>query len=632
MELIKTNENCKKCNRCIRTCDILVANQIEEEKITVDNEKCITCGKCLKECKHYAREYKDDTEEFISNIGKKNYIVLVAPSYHLVADDKYLGYLQSKGIRVLEVSFGADISTYLYVKYIKEHRGVSDRGLITQPCPVVVDYIEKYQPRLLKKLAPIQSPMMCMAIYARKYLHLDGQIVFLSPCIKKKEELIKHSDKIGKGLNVCIENFVRELSKQEVSGTYEEDKEIEIGLGRLYPMPGGLKENVLHFMPNVIVKEVEGVKYLDSYGKDTHNLPDVLDILSCSKGCMSGSAISSVNEEDLEIKINQIRNKVLDNANADTARRGLKKVYTNPFSKRAGAAERYNNLVESMEYYGINPEDFVCTYTDKTVEIKNPIASDLDEIFCDMLKTTEESKHIDCGGCGYDSCKEMAKAIYNGVNVKENCIHYLKELAEQETKDIEAKLLKEKKEQEEHKERLEEVVENFTSIITEIGQLDTANETSATEATELAQGIDDLKEKSDALKESINVMQEFMSVYNKSNEDVSSIASQTNMLSLNASIEAARAGESGRGFAVVAEQIRTLSDKTKKLIEDNTLQGEKILPKIEGAIEEIEKLVKSIETMAERVMTIAANTQEIASQTNQLNEQSTALQEKVKEL
>lgn len=626
--MITTNSNCTKCNRCIRTCDILVANTIEETKIDADKTKCISCGKCIKECKHEAREYTDDTEEFIENMDKKQYIVLVAPAYHLVASDKYLGYLQSKGHRVLEVAFGADICTYLYVKHLKEPKSVNERGLISQPCPVVVDYIEKYQPQLVKKLAPIQSPMMCMAIYAKKYLKLSGEIVLLSPCIKKGDELERNKDKIGRGLNVTIERFIEKMPQVGDNFSYTPDEDSRGGLGALYPMPGGLKENILHFMPNATVKRVEGVKYLDDYMNTA--MPDVLDILSCKEGCIGGSAIRK--GTDYEEKIKQIRNRVLDEAKEETARVGLKRKQISPYSKKIGAGERYENLKAFMYEKRINELDFICSYSIKPVHIQNPVQVDIDKIFTDMLKDSNEKRKIDCGSCGYDSCREMAIAIYNGVNTKENCIHYLKDIAEQETQEIKVKMEEDMVQQKEHAQKLEEVIESFQSVIEEIGELDTANETSATEATNLATGIDTIREKSEALKHFIQVIQEFMSVYERSNEDINGIASQTNMLSLNASIEAARAGESGRGFAVVAEQIRTLSDETKNLIVGNAEQGKKILPQIEGLIGKIEELVQEIEHLSERVMTIAATSEEIASQTNQLNEQSIKISDLVKNL
>ena len=84
------------------------------------------------------------------------------------------------------MSFGADITTWVYIKYIKE---TGQTGLISQPCPAIVNYIEHYQPMLIKQLMPIQSPMICEAIYLKKYQGIKEDLVFLSPCIAKKDEI-----------------------------------------------------------------------------------------------------------------------------------------------------------------------------------------------------------------------------------------------------------------------------------------------------------------------------------------------------------------------------------------------------------------------------------------------------------
>lgn len=139
----------------------------------------------------------------------------------------------------------------------------------------------------------------------------------------------------------------------------------------------------------------------------------------------------------------------------------------------------------------------------------------------------------------------MVRAIYNNVNVKENCVHYVRSLAEEETRAIAHLREQEKAEQEIHQQKL---------------------------------------------------------------ADISSIAGQTNLLSLNASIEAARAGEHGRGFAVVAEEIRQLSDSTKMLLSQNSEKAEAILPKAAGSMTSIEELVNRMNEMTEKVATIAANT------------------------
>lgn len=100
--MIFTNENCVDCNKCIRSCPVLIANISKENSISVNDEACIKCGACFKECQHSAREYEDDTEKFLKDLkaGKK-ISVLVAPAFVANYPNDYkkiYGYLKSLGV------------------------------------------------------------------------------------------------------------------------------------------------------------------------------------------------------------------------------------------------------------------------------------------------------------------------------------------------------------------------------------------------------------------------------------------------------------------------------------------------------------------------------------------------------
>ena len=574
MELIYANDNCTGCNKCVRDCPVLIANVATDAgKVIVDSEKCIACGACFDACEHNAREYQDDTKSFFTALeaGKKISVIL-APAFLANYPHEYkkvLGYLKEKGVNhIYSVSFGADITTWGYLK-------------------------------------------------------CDDELAFISPCIAKKTEITDPNCYGYVKYNVTFKKLFETIGNK-YQGCKEYEDELEYGMGALYPMPGGLRENVEHFLgKEQVVRQVEGEKeayrYLHEYLeriKKNKRQPFMVDILNCSKGCIYGTATElERNTDDVMLTLSDMRNKTA-NAGAD-AKRGLfgkKTKNGSPWDESVPEKDRLVNLMKAFEDLDIN--DFVRKYTNKSVEIKEPAEHEMQEIFASMNKTDAASQKMNCESCGYSSCRNMARAIYNGVNVKENCVHYVKSVAENEKEKIQNLMEEEQQKQEIHNQKLADITEQFVSLSENIDQLGDANETSANEATTLAQHIQEISNFCQELNSSLATMSDFINIYKASNEDISSIAGQTNLLSLNASIEAARAGEAGRGFAVVASEIRELSDSTKKLIVENNAKAEEIIPKINASIDSIKDLIENINEMNEKVATIAATSEEISSQTS----------------
>lgn len=634
--MVYTNENCIGCNKCIRSCPALTANVAEQGRIEVNPDMCISCGSCFDHCQHDARDYMDDTDAFLADLKKgKKYSIIVAPAFIVNYPDEYkriFGYLKSLGVKhIYPVSFGADITTWAYIKYIKE---TGKTGMISQPCSAIVNYIEKYQPDLISMLAPIHSPMLAEAIYLRKYQGVSDELIFLSPCIAKRDEI---KDKNTHGYvkyNVTFKKLLQTIGNKYKTAQ-EADEEAGYGLGAKFPKPGGLKECVQFFLgKQTTVLQVEGeeeaYRFLKEYADRKSNKPFLVDILNCQKGCLRGTGTDeTINDIDIELAINSMNKLVVD----EPERKGIFKlmgVSHNPWNNALSADDRWEYFEE--QFSDLDIKDFMRSYDNKSVDIKFPSTKEKDEIFNSMLKTTKASRCIDCSCCGYATCEEMVTAIHNKVNKKENCIFYEKALAEIEKEEVEKMHQANLKEQEIHREKLENIIAQFNLLNSGVSDLAKANELTAVDATDITQTVSDICQECENIKSSLNVFFDFIKVYNENNQNIVDIAGQTNLLSLNASIEAARVGEAGKGFEVVAGEIRNLSDSTKKLIEENKKQASNTIPKINTSIEAIKDLLQNINAMEERISNIAATTQEISAQSESIQNLSGVIQESVEDL
>ena len=622
--LIRTNDNCVGCNKCISVCSCVgatVAYQTEDGRniINIDGNKCIACGACFDACEHNAREFVDDTEEFFAALKRGEKIsILLAPAFLANYPNEYgsiLGGLKKLGVnRIISISFGADITTWAYLNYVQKNNFM---GGISQPCPAVVGYIERYIPELLPKLFPVQSPMMCGAIYARKHMGINDKLAFISPCIAKKMEM---ESVRGKGLisyNVTFDHLMRYVKEHGITGPSVKD-EIEYGLGSVYPTPGGLKENVFWFLgEDALVRQMEGEKHMYHYlEQNKENIAKgkypylFVDALNCSAGCLYGTAVepSKAETEDAMIAMMNIRQESKNNK------------AMNSWSRKLPPKQRLKKL--NKQFAKLNLEDYLCTYTDRSAgcKIEQPSQKELDAIYNSMEKTTPESRKINCSCCGYDTCHDMAVAIHNGFNHKENCIHYLKaevELEKQHALSLADQVQEEKDVIAGQRELIVKTVadidEEFSIIYKSVVDLAEGNNNSASECTDISGRMADIRNFCEQLDSALQQINEYIKELTQNNAEVVSIASQTNLLALNASIEAARAGEAGRGFAVVADEINQLASSSRDTASKSGETQDKIVSAITVILADTEKLLDTISEVNGRTENLAAVAQEIAA-------------------
>ncbi len=637
--LVYTNDSCIGCNKCIRACSCDGANIAKEvdgrNYIEVDAEKCIACGACFDVCEHHARSFMDDTERFFADLAKGERIsIILAPAFkanYYSEYEKILGGLKKCGVnQIISASFGADITTWAYIKYITENNFM---GGISQPCPAVVGYIEKYIPELIDKLMPVHSPMMCSAIYAKKYMGITDKLAFISPCIAKKNEIDDPNTDGYISYNVTFDHLMKYVREHNVYGPAVSD-DVPYGLGSIYPMPGGLKENVYWLLgQDAFVRQMEGEQHMYHYlekmkGKIKANMTPFLfiDALNCSGGCLYGTAI--------EEKMNQADDVIcnLQKIKEVSDKQGKKSAWEETLTP----AKRLQKLNKQFE--NLSLMDFIRRYTDKSAgcRINHPSDEELDEIFMTMNKDTRDKRNINCSCCGYQTCTDMAVAIHNGFNHKENCIHYVKDLAIEEKEYIDGLMqdMNEKNEREQEQKQIifDIINENFADLSNSVASVESSSNANAENSGEISDAMSNVRDFAAKLRSSLEHIRSYLEALEENNNDVINIASQTNLLALNASIEAARAGEAGRGFSVVAEQIKVLAESSKETVTESSQTKSDIENNVNTILQEADQLLEILHTVDDKTQNLAASSEEIASSIQLISDITSDVTEKLEQI
>jgi len=405
MSIVYTDkEKCKGCYACIRGCPCK-AIRVREGLAEVIRERCIACGTCIKVCVPRAKQVESDMGIVWQLLAQyTNVIVILSASFpaallkcrpgQLVAALKKLGFSE-----VMEDAFGAELVGQEYAQLLSKDK---DRLVLSSNCPAVVAYIEKYYPRLIDNLAPIVSPMIAMGRVIKWQHNPEAKVVFIGPCVAKKAEAV---DENVTGVIDAVLTFaeLKEMfAAKEINPETEEEGQFsgpKPNLGRLFAMSGGLFK-VAGLSDNILKNDVINV-----HGRDY-----VVKILR--EFAQSDIAARLVN---LHFCHGCIDGPVIDNELSGFRRKELIANY----AVREADPEQTDGDIE--EYADI---DLSRKFTAEAIGLAIPSEEDVEAVLREIGKADPQLQ-MNCGACGYGSCRELAIAVCQDLAEVNMCWPYV---------------------------------------------------------------------------------------------------------------------------------------------------------------------------------------------------------------
>ncbi|MBZ0242252.1 MAG: 4Fe-4S binding protein, partial [Bacteroidales bacterium] len=406
-EAIYTEEtNCQDCYKCIRHCPVK-AIKIENHSASIIHSQCIFCGKCVSVCPSGAKKLRNDvqTAKFLLKQSKP-VILSLAPSYPIDFDeyskDQLIYALKQLGFaRVSETALGAEIVSASLSEWLPQQKpGV----YISSCCPSLVHLILKYYPELSANITPFKSPAQVHASYLRE-IYGDVCIIFAGPCIAKKTELAYPDNNIN--LTLSFQELDELLQDSDLQpGFIQTDKPesfepFEAQNGKAYPIDGGMLNSM---KPDVAGMDasfmsfsgIENVKSILSNLPEKNNGRLFLELMTCTGGCINGPGQTT----DKSIARNRLQ--IIENCESATQ-------YAGQLNFNGSTHQQYNFLE------AVNGKDYPERLIIKTLS--------------DIGKNCETDE-LNCGGCGYFTCRQFAKAVLDEKAESQMCVSYMRRMAQ----------------------------------------------------------------------------------------------------------------------------------------------------------------------------------------------------------
>lgn len=378
---------------------------MKDGQACVNDERCIACGTCLLVCPQQAKEIISDRLAIQSMLqGKAPVCVSIAPALAAAWPRASLGQvitaLKRLGFaHVSQTSVGAAVVSQAYQKLLDRGR-IHANPMLTTACPAVVRYVEGYYPDLVPLLAPVGSPLL---VHARmlKAFYPGAQVVFIGPCLAKKEEAARpHNVGVIDGVLLYseIKEWLEEKGIDPATLPASDWCELDQELAAMYPSSGGL------------------LRYLDGKGQlllEASGLEQVKDAL---EGMRQGGLTATL------VECNACAGGCLDGPGMPREESLLKR------------KERLIRFQASLPK--VRPKERVlptvstaCDYRPNPVKVVNHSEHEILKVLSKIGKTTPEAE-LNCGACGYTTCREKAAAVIDGMAELDMCMPYMRSRAE----------------------------------------------------------------------------------------------------------------------------------------------------------------------------------------------------------